>query len=78
MIYGACLRACRSIGYERVYTYTLESEPGSSLKAVGFKIDGTVRADDGMGRKRYRVTRDLFGEPIRPEGEKVRWIISWK
>lgn len=40
MLYGACVRAARAMGYKRVVTYTLVSEPGASLKASGFQSSG--------------------------------------
>ena len=40
MLYGACCRAARAMGYKRVVTYTLVSEPGASLKASGFQSSG--------------------------------------
>lgn len=36
MLYGACCRVARAMGYKRVVTYTLVSEPGASLRASGF------------------------------------------
>ena len=36
ILYGACSRCAREMGYKRVVTYTLTSEPGTSLKASGF------------------------------------------
>ena len=35
-LYGACLRAASALGYQRIITYTLENEPGTSLKAAGW------------------------------------------
>jgi hypothetical protein len=42
-LYGACLRAVFALGYLRVGTYTLKSEPGISLNACGWKIVGEVK-----------------------------------
>lgn len=36
MLYGAIRRAAKALGYDRLITYTLESEPGTSLKASGW------------------------------------------
>jgi hypothetical protein len=33
-------------GYTRFVTYTLQDESGSSLRAVGFKLDGIARYHD--------------------------------
>ena len=35
MLYGACWRACRALGYRRLVTYTLPEEGGGSLRAAG-------------------------------------------
>lgn len=40
ILYGACARVARDMGYKRVITYTLQSEPGASLKASGFTNAG--------------------------------------
>lgn len=37
-LYGHCRRAALELGYSRVITYILESEPGSSVKAAGFRF----------------------------------------
>ena len=44
MLYSACWRAARAMGYRRLITYILKSESGESLKASGFerKIIGEV------------------------------------
>lgn len=36
MLYGACWRAARAIGYRRAVTYTQADESGSSLRAAGW------------------------------------------
>jgi len=38
MLYGACARAAFAMGYRRVVTYTQAAEPGSSLRAAGWKV----------------------------------------
>lgn len=40
MLYGACARIAKEMGYERIITYILESEPGTSLKASNYHYDG--------------------------------------
>ena len=42
--YAACARAAKALGYERIQTYILNSEPGTSLIASGWyriKADGS-------------------------------------
>jgi hypothetical protein len=36
-LYAACWRAARALGYRRLGTYILATEPGTSLKAAGWK-----------------------------------------
>lgn len=37
MLYGAAWRAASAMGYRRLVTYTLVTEPGTSLRAAGWK-----------------------------------------
>lgn len=43
MLLGACRRVARSLGYRRLVSYTLESEPGTSLRAAGWRETAAVR-----------------------------------
>jgi len=56
MLYGACWRAARGMGYHRAITYTLKSEAGTSVKASGFRVIGEVKPQTwdrpNAGRKR--------------------------
>lgn len=40
MLYAACWRAAKALGYRKLITYILSSEPGTSLKASGWKLIG--------------------------------------
>ncbi|TWI86285.1 XF1762 family protein [Chitinophaga japonensis] len=40
MLYAACWRAARAMGYTKLITYTLDTEPGTSLSAAGWKCAG--------------------------------------
>lgn len=73
MIYGALCRAARALGYRRAVTYSLGAEPGTSLRAAGFVEATQVAARDWHSRTRPRHAADLFGNPITPPGEKIRW-----
>ena len=42
MLYGACARIAKAMGYRKIITYILDSEPGTSLKASGWKLSATV------------------------------------
>lgn len=66
MLYGACCRIGKHMGYRRVITYTLESEDGASLKASNFCYDGIA------GGTHWTGARDR-GQPI-PAEMKKRWV----
>ena len=77
MLYGACVKAAKALGYKRIVTYTLESEPGTSLKASGW-----IRTAEGVGggtwncksRHREITQTTLFGTVVKYSDEpKVRW-----
>ena len=75
MLYGAVLRAATALGYERAYTYTLQSESGSTLRAVGFAVDAQLPERKTWSCKsRHRVQVDLFGNQTRPTEPKLRWL----
>ncbi len=38
MLYGACWRAAKALGYTRLTTYTEQGEPGTSLRAAGMRV----------------------------------------
>ena len=40
MLYAACARAAKAMGYLWIQTYILADEPGTSLKASGWAFDG--------------------------------------
>ena len=66
-LYAAAWRAARAMGYRRSVTYTLDSEPGTSVKAAGYRVVAEVRG----GR-----TWDTPGRPrvdTEPNQGKLRW-----
>lgn len=40
MLYGACWRIAREMGYRRLITYILNTESGTSLNAAGWRLIG--------------------------------------
>lgn len=67
MLYGAMRRAAWALGYRRILTYTLEQEPGVSLRAAGF-----VRTAASAGGGSWsRATRPRIDKA--PIGPKQRW-----
>ena len=55
-LYAACWRACRALGYRRLITYTLASEPGVSLRASGWREVGSVKGRSWDCPSRPRVS----------------------
>lgn len=81
ILYGACSRCAKEMGYKRVITYTLVSELGSSLKAAGFKNCGEAGGGswDVPSRPRELVQENLFGSSVKyPTEKKTRWEKHYK
>jgi hypothetical protein len=68
MLYGACWRAAKAMGYRRGVTYTLATEDGASLRASGW-----TRVADVDGRSWDCVSRRRVDK--HPTEDKVRWEI---
>jgi hypothetical protein len=71
MLYAAAWRATRAMGYHKLITYILDTEPGTSLRAVGWKLIGEA----GGGT----WNRPNSGRPrvdTHPLQGKLRWEIS--
>lgn len=67
VLYGALRRAGIALGYKRFVTYTLPSEPGTSLKAAGFDDDGLTDGGEwDRPSRRRRATEQ--------SSQKRRWI----
>jgi hypothetical protein len=74
ILYGAAARAARALGYRKILTYTLETEPGTSLMAAGWKrVAETPARATWSVPSRPREQVDLFGNDRRPTCGKVRW-----
>lgn len=56
-LYGACRRATFALGYARLITYTLESEPGTSLLGAGWKCLGVAGGGSWSCPSRPRVDK---------------------
>lgn len=68
ILYGAACRAAKAMGYTRVITYILESEPGTSLKAAGFKCEGRAGGLEWNGRSKPKDENQYQHEM------KTRWV----
>ncbi len=66
-LYAVVARTARSLGYERIFTYTLPEEGGASLRAAGWTLDSDLAGGGSWSREgRTRVDQH-------PLDTKVRW-----
>ena len=71
-LYRAAWRAWAALGGDRLITYTLESESGSSLRGADFKIVGrSPRWAEGKG---WTTRSNRQWQPVHSEG-KIRWEV---
>ena len=66
MLYGAAWRATKALGYSRLVTYTLIEEPGTSLRAAGWREVGSTSGGSWNREGRPRVD-------LHPTGQKRLW-----
>jgi len=65
-LYGKAARAALALGFQRIGTYTLKSEPGTSLKAAGWVLIGETPGKSWSVPSRPRDDK----HPIEP---KLLW-----
>jgi hypothetical protein len=56
MLYGACWRAARALGYTRAITYTQDDETGTSLRAAGWLLSASLAPRAGWDTPSRRRT----------------------
>lgn len=61
-LYSACARAARELGYWKIQTFILASEPGTSLEAAGWELEA-VTEGGRWGRPSRGRDRDHPEEP---------------
>tara|TARA_R100000808_G_scaffold3842_1_gene13146 strand:+ start:2019 stop:2459 length:441 start_codon:yes stop_codon:yes gene_type:complete len=66
MLYGACWRAARAMGYKKAITYTLDTEKGTSVKAAGWKCVGQTKGGSWNVPSRPRIDKH-------PLQKKFKW-----
>ena len=82
-LYSRAARIAKEMGYTKIITYILESEPGTSLRASGWKLEA-----DGVGGSDWNVPSrprevvasqmSLFPEKQKyPVGEKKQRWCKW-
>lgn len=80
MLYGACARIAKEMGFKKIQTYILESEIGTSLKASGWKNEGEAGSPSWMFSPSQRTKQrhsyeqlSFFPSKAPPEEMKQRW-----
>lgn len=68
MLYAAAARAARAMGYERIQTYILDVEPGTTLRAAGWEYDGVYGGGSWTNNVRTRKN-------AHPLTKKGRWSL---
>lgn len=76
VLYAACAKRAKREGYEKIITYTLQSEPGSSLRASGWTLETEKAGGLRWNNQRYankpkQIT--LFEKKQPPQEYKKRW-----
>ena len=65
-LYARAAQAARAMGYRKIQTFILESEPGTSLRATGWAMESVTReGDHWMNRSGRRDDQ--------PTESKTRW-----
>lgn len=67
MLYGACARIAKDMGYKKIITYILKSENGASLKASNFVCEGEAGGEVWTGKRSGRDNGV-------PKEKKTRWV----
>ena len=71
MLYGACARVAKEMGYKKIQTYILLSEPGISLKASGWVMEAVTA---GGQWKRNDGVINRTDQPTEPKQRWVKWF----
>ncbi len=69
MLYAAAARAAKAIGYRKIITYTLDSEPGTSLRAAGWTCMGRAGGKRWTGKRKPKF--DLYPPQMKLRYEKI-------
>lgn len=66
MLYAAAWRTAKAMGYKKLVTYILDTEPGTSLRAAGWKCLGKAGGGEWNCARRPRVDKH-------PTQGKLKW-----
>lgn len=75
MLYGAALRACKAMGYHKVYTYTQAGESGASLRAVGFVVDAVLPPRGSWAQSSLKLQHKRDQNYDTGGVERTRWVV---
>lgn len=67
-LYGAAARAAKALGYRKIITYILDTEPGTSLRAAGWVCAGLAGGKRWTGKRQPAV--DLYPPQMKLRFEK--------
>jgi hypothetical protein len=67
-LYGACARVAKEMGYVKIQTYILQSEPGTSLKASGWIMEAVTAGGQ------WKRTDGVINRTDQPTEPKQRWV----
>jgi len=67
MLYAAAWRAVRSLGYKKLITYILDTEPGTSLTAAGWRCVGKCGGGSWNCKSRPRIDKHPLQGKLRFE-----------
>lgn len=70
-LYAAAWRAARAMGYRKLTTLILKSEPGTSLIAAGWKLVGEAGGGSWSRPSRPRVDKHPLQRKLRYEVEEL-------
>ncbi len=70
-LYGACARIARDMGYDKIMTYLLDTEPGMSVRGAGWTLEKTGCGGTPQGKRTNRPN----GHEVTPVTfmKKQRW-----
>ena len=67
MLYSACWRVAKNLGYKKLITYILNNETGSSLKGAGWINVGSCGGGSWSNKSRPRVDKHPLQNKIKFE-----------
>jgi hypothetical protein len=81
MLYAAAARACKGLGFERIQTYILDSETGTSLRAAGWVLERLTAGGEwahpaGCRCSPYCIRHAGARTNTHPTTGKARWGLA--